>query len=151
MLLCHRAQNRQADRVISSHANTAYPHLQKRGNSPLDAAEGVLYRKRIYRKIAEIGGAVFGEGIYVQYGIPRPDDRRLSAYVARAEARPRTISGSTIEWHANQSNIQLFRLHNMGQAHERWDARKPRITQRVGRLGMGQLELPPGWRHRRAS
>src|SRR6266849_3960222 len=105
--------------MITTHANTAHARLQKRGNASLDAAEGVLNRKRIHWKIAEIGGAVFGEGIYMQHGIPRPDYRRLSAYVARAETRPGPISGSPIKRHANQSNLQLFGLRNMGQPHER--------------------------------
>src|SRR5260370_19169427 len=96
VFLCHRAQNWQADGVIAAHANAAHSGLQKWSNSPLDAAEGVLNRKRIHRKITEVGGAVFGERIYVQHGVPRPDNRRLIAYVARAEARPRPISGSPI-------------------------------------------------------
>jgi len=115
VFLCHRAQDWQANGMITANANAAHARLQKRGNASLDAAEGVLNRKRIHRKIAEIGGAVFGEGIHVQHGIPRPDDRRLSAYVARAEARPGPISGSPIERHANQGNLQLFGLRNMGQ------------------------------------
>src|SRR5258708_32538982 len=119
VFLCHRAQNWQADGMITANANAAHGGLQKSGNASLDTAEGVLNRKRIHRKITEIGGAVFGEGIYMQHGIPRPDYRRLSAYVARAEARPRPISGSPIKRHANQSNLQLFGLRNMGQPHER--------------------------------
>src|SRR2546426_12289113 len=108
--------------MITTHANAAHAHLQKRGNSPLDAAEGVLYRKRIYRKIAEIGGAVFGEGVYVQNGIPRPDGRRFSAEVARAQTRPRAKNGSTNERHAKQSKRQLLRPGNIRQQHELWDA-----------------------------
>src|SRR2546428_13977890 len=99
--------------MITTHANAAHAHLQKRGNSPLDAAEGVLYRKRIYRKIAEIGGAGFGEGVYVQNGVPRPGDCRFSAYVGRAQTRALTISGFTIEWHANPSNVPLFQLRHI--------------------------------------
>src|SRR5258708_30445903 len=87
MLLRNRAQNWQADGVIAAHANAACSSFEKRSDSPLDAAESVLYRKRIYRKIAEISNAVSGKGIYVQHGIPRPDYRLLSTYMARAEAR----------------------------------------------------------------
>ncbi len=151
MLLRHRAQDWQADGVISSHANAAHSGLQKGRDSPLNSAEGIFNREGIHRKIAEIGDAVPGEGIYVQLRIPRPDYRRLSANVAWAEARPWAISGSAIERHADQGNVQLFRLGNMRQAHERSNARKPGISQRVGRFGMGQLELPPGRRHRWAS
>src|SRR5260370_7502783 len=151
MLLRHRAQDRETDRVISTHANAAHPSLQKRSNSSLDSAEGVLYRKRIHWKIAEIRSAVLGEGIYVQHRIPRPDNRRLSANVPRAEARPGAISGPAIERHAYQRHIQLSRLPNLRQAHERRNARKPCISQRVGWLWMGQTKLPPGWRHAWAS
>src|SRR6266567_7810517 len=99
MLFRHGAQDRQADGVISAHANAANPRREKMSNSPFDAAEGVLYRKRIHGKIAEIGGAVLGEWVHAQHRIPRPDNRRLSANVPRAEARPRAISCSTIERH----------------------------------------------------
>src|SRR5258707_12823910 len=94
MLFRHGAQDRQADRVISTHTYAAHPGLQKRRNSPLDAAEGVLDRKRIDRKIAEIASAVLGEGFHVQYRIPWPDNRRLGANVPRAEALPRAINRS---------------------------------------------------------
>src|SRR4029077_9506719 len=106
---------------------------------------------RIHGEIAEIGSAVLGERIYVQHRIPGTDDRRLSTNVARAEAGPRAISGSAVERHTNQSNFKLFRLRNMRQAHERGNAGKSRIGQRVDGLGMGQLEIPPGWRHGWAS
>src|SRR5258707_15775860 len=73
MLLRHRAQDRQADGMITANANAACARLQKRGNAPLDAAEGVLNRKRIHRKIAEIGGAGFWEGVYFENGVSRPE------------------------------------------------------------------------------
>src|SRR5260370_36508080 len=146
MLLRHRAQDRETDRVISTHANAAHPSLQKRSNSSLDSAEGVLYRKRIHWKIAEIRSAVLGEGIYVQHRIPRPDNRRLSANVPRAEARPGAISGPAIERHAYQSHIQLFGLRNGRQGHERSNARKPGTSQLAGWSWRWPQYLRWGWR-----
>src|SRR5713101_1582271 len=105
VLFRYRAQDWQANRVVSTHANAPRSGLQKRRNSPLDAAEGVLDRKRIDGKIAEIASAVLGEGVHVQHRIPWPDNRRLCANVPWAKARPRAISRSAIEWHANQSNL----------------------------------------------
>src|ERR1700674_677332 len=151
MLFRHGAQNRQADGMISSHAGATHTSSKQRSNSLLDSAKSVLDGKRIHREIPEVRHAILGKGIHVHRWIPRPDYRGLHANVARAEARPRAIGRATIEWHADQRNLQFFRLCDVRQTHKRGYARETGVFERVNRLGMRQLKLPAGWSHGRAS
>ena len=64
-LFCHSTEDRKADGVIASHANTTHPRLEKRSHSLFDAEKSVLDRERIHREIAKVGDAKLGERIYL--------------------------------------------------------------------------------------
>jgi hypothetical protein len=61
-------QQRQADGVISAHAYAARLRIQQRRDSRFDAPEGIVNRKGIHGQIAEIGGAVLGNGLTFSMG-----------------------------------------------------------------------------------
>src|SRR5277367_3518537 len=102
-------------------------------------AERVFDGKRIHGQIAVIGDAIFSKWIYVQDRIPRTNQNGLRADMAWTESRAWTVSGSSVERNAEQSDIEFFWLRNVRQAHERGDAAGACVNQRVHRLGMRQL------------
>ena len=101
MLLRHRAQDRQADGVIASHANAADSRGKQRRKARLNAAKRVLNRKRVDTQIAVIGRPAFCERIYLQHRVPRPDNRRLVPNVSRAKPRSRPVGCTSVERHAD--------------------------------------------------
>src|SRR5450755_3839083 len=128
------AEDRKADAMVAAYAGSARSGGQERGEALLDAAEGVFDRKRIYGKIAEVGDAIFREGIHVQDWIPGADDRGLHSDVARAEARAGAVGSTAVERDADDGDVELFRLRDVRQAHEGWDTGKARVFKGVHRL-----------------
>jgi hypothetical protein len=104
VLFCDGAEYGEADGVVATHTNTPYPRLEKRSNSVLDTKKSVLDGERIHGEIAEVGDAMFGEGIHMQDRIPRSDDRGLDTNIARPEARAGAISCAAIEGDADKGN-----------------------------------------------
>src|SRR6476660_2348994 len=151
MLFRHRAQNRQADGVISSHAGAAHTSSKQRSNSLLDSAKSVLNGKRIHREIPEVRDTVFGKGVHIQHGIPGPNNCRLNADVSWTEAWPRPVGGASVERHAYQRDLQFLGLSYVRQAHERGYACETGVLKRINRLGMRQMILPARLSHGRAS
>src|SRR6266436_1286741 len=151
MLFAHRAQDREADGMISSYANAAHTGSEERINSLLDPAKGVLDGKRIHRKVSEVRDTVLGKGVHIQHRIPGPNDCRLNADVSWAEAWTRAVGGATVEWHAYQRDLQFLGLSDVREAHERGYARETGVLEGVNRLGMRRTILPAGLSHGRAS
>jgi len=140
------AKDGETDGVIAAHANAADAGLEKRSDSLLDAEEGVFDGKRVYGKIAEVGYAIFGEGIYVEDGVPGADDGGLDADVARTEARAGAIGGAAVERDADEGDLELFGLWDVREAHEGGDAGEASILQSVEGVGMWQPKLAAGLR-----
>ena len=149
VFFCYGAEDGEADGMIAANANAAGSGLEDWSDSLLDALEGVFDGERIYGEIAEVGDAKFGEGIYVENGIPRADDRRLNANVAGTEARAGTISGAAVEGDSDERNVEFFGLGDVREAHERRDAGKAGVAEGVEGLRMGQVEGAAGFGHGR--
>jgi hypothetical protein len=97
VLFGNGAEDGEADGVVAADADAADSSLEKRSDSLFNAEKSVFDGEGIYREIAEIGDAIFGEGIDVEYRIPGANDGGLYANVARAEARAGAIGGATVE------------------------------------------------------
>ena len=130
------AKNRQADGVVAAYAGGAGSGGQDRSDALLDAAEGVFNRERIYGEVAEVGDAIFFEGIQFEDRIPGTDDRGLDSDVARAEARAGSIGCAAVEGHANDGNVEFFGLRDVRETHEGGDTREARVFQGVDGLRM---------------
>ena len=130
------AQYGQENGMIATDADrarAAAKHVaQLLGDSPV----GVFNRQRIDREIAKIADAPFFERIDLQHRIPGTNHGRLHANIARAEARTRTVSRSSVERNADQRQVEVLGSRNVGQPHERGHAGEPWIDQRVHRHGM---------------
>src|ERR1700682_4317754 len=100
VLFGHGAQDREADGMISSHTNAPHTVSEKRINSLLDPAKGVLDGKRIHRKVSEVRDTKLGKGIHIQDRIPGPNNCRLNAHVSWAEAWPGAVGGAAVEGHS---------------------------------------------------
>src|SRR5580704_4741893 len=140
-------QNREADGMIASDANTTHAGFENWSNSLLDALKSILDGKRIYREIAKIGDAMLREGIHVENRVPRADDCGLNTHIPRAEARTRPVGGAAIKRHTDNRHFQLFRVRDMRQTHERRNAGKAGIAECVEGLGMRQAKNASGFRH----
>lgn len=136
VLFCDGTEDGETDGVIATDTDAANAGLEKRSDSLLDAEECVFDGKRIDGEIAEVGNAIFGEGIYVEDGVPRADDCGLDADVARPKARPRAISCAAVEGDADEGDFEFLGVGDVREAHECWNACESRILQSVERLGM---------------
>lgn len=130
------AEDGETDGVIATDADAADAGLKKGSDSLLDAGEGVFDGKRIDGEIAEVGNAIFGEGIYVEDGVPGADDGGLDADVARAEAGAGAIRCAAVKGDTDEGDLEFFGLGDVREAHEGGDASEPRILEGVERLGM---------------
>ena len=151
VLFCDSAKERKTDGVIAADTNAANTGFVKRRNSLLDAKKGVLDRKWIYGKIAEVGDAIFGKRIYTKYRIPRTNDGGLRADVARSEARAGPVGCAAVEGNTDESDFELVWIGDVGQAHESGDAGETRVRERIKRLRVGQGIGAAWFRHSEAS
>lgn len=142
-----RAENGEADGVIAADTNATDAGCEKRSDSLLDADESVLDGKRIHREIAEIGDAIFGEGIDSKDGVPRTDDGGLRADISRPEARAGTVGGAAIERDADEGYLELGGLGDVRKAHEGGDAGETGKGEGIERLGMWQAKGAAGCGH----
>ena len=133
--------------MIASYADATRSGFENRCDSLLDTSERVFDRERIYREIAEVGDAIFREGIDVEHRIPGTDNRGLYTDVARAEARAGAVGCASVERDANQGDIQFFGLSNVRKAHEGMDAGEAGEAKSVERLRMGQAKGAAGFGH----
>ncbi len=79
---------------------------------------GVFNRNGIHGKIAGVGYAQTREGTHLQHRIVGTNDSRLIAHVARTHAGSGAIAGASIEWNAQQRDVQTIRVGNVGQSKE---------------------------------
>jgi hypothetical protein len=143
------AEDGETDGMVTADANTASACLENRSNSLLDALEGVFDGERVDGEIAEIGDAIFGEGIYVEDRIPRTDDCGLDADVARTEAWAGAIGGAAVERDADEGEVEFFGLRDVRKAHEGGDAGEAGVPECIERLRMGQVKDATGFGHGR--
>ena len=135
--------------MIAANADAACAGFEDWSDSLLDALEGVFDGERIDGEVAEVGDAIFREGIYVEDGIPRADDGGLNANVAGTEARAGTISGAAVEGDSDERNVEFFGLSDVRKAHEGGDAGEAGVAEGVEGLRMGQVEGAAGFGHGR--
>lgn len=126
--------------MIAAYAGGAGSGGKDWGEALLDATEGVFDGERIDREVAEVGDAIFFEGIDIQNGIPRADDGGLHSDVTRAEARPRSIGRAAVERDADDGDVEFLRLRDVRQTHEGGDAGEASVLQSVHRLRVRQVE-----------
>jgi len=138
------AENRQADGVVAAHAGGARSRGKDRSDALLDPAEGVFNRERVYGEVAEVGDAIFFEGIQFEDGIPGSDDRGLDPDVARAKARTGSIGGAAVEGHANDGDVEFCGLRNVRETHEGGDTCEARVFEGVDGLRMWEPEGTSG-------
>ena len=140
------AKDREADGVVAAYAGGAGSGGEDRSDALLDAAEGVFDRERIYGEIAEVGDAIFFEGIEFQDRIPGTNDRGLHANVARAEARAGSIGGAAVEGHADDGDVEFFGLRDVREAHEGGDTPVKRAYSRASTgCGCGRRKARVGF------
>ena len=132
--------------MIASHANATHTSSQKRSGSLLDAEKRVLDGKRIHREISKVRDAKLGEGIHMEYRVPRPDDRGLHADMTRPEARTGAIGCAAVKRNTDESDLKLLGLGDMRQTHKCWNAREAGVAKRIKRLRMGQPKAAAGLR-----
>src|SRR5881397_1784497 len=126
-----RAQDGQRDRVVAAHAHRCRTGLHDGVDPPLDRLERPLDRDRHHVHVAAVGHAQPLERMHLQHRVPRPDERRLLAHGARAEARARAVRGAAVVRHAEQRDIQPGKIGGRGQEHERRDLPEARRLKRV--------------------
>ena len=109
-----------------------------------NALQGVGEIGRIDRRVADIGAVGQFERRQIMDAVEAPDDRRLVADLAGAVARACAVGHSLIEWHADDTDIQVLRAwivqRYVRQSHESCDAGKarPRIdAKRLKSIGHG--------------
>src|SRR5215475_14131075 len=108
-------QDGETDGVISADAQGTRARCKDRSQAAFDAGKGVFDAERIDRQVAEIRGAMLFKWIDSQHGVPRADDRGLSAHSPRSEARARPIRSAAIERHTDDRDVELFRLRDVRQ------------------------------------
>jgi hypothetical protein len=143
------AENREADGMIAADADAAGSGLEDGSDSLLDALEGVFDGERVHGEVAEVGDAIFREGIYVENRIPRTDDRGLDANVAWAETRAGAIGGAAVKGDADEGDVEFFGLGDVREAHEAGNAGEAGVAESVERLRMGKAEGAAGFGHGR--
>jgi len=139
------AEDGEADGVITANAGGAGSAGEDRSDSLLDTTERVFDGKRIDGEIPEVGDAIFFERIEFQHGIPRANDGGLHANVARAETGAGSIGGAAVERHADDGDVELFRLRDVREAHEGGDAGEAGVLERVNGLRMREAESTGGF------
>jgi hypothetical protein len=148
VMFAARAKDRQADGVVAADAQRTRSGRKHRSEAALYSAKCVFDAERIDWQIAEIRGTMFHERVHAKDRIPRANNRGLIADAARTEARPRPIRGAAIERNADDGNIQLFSVRDVGQAHESGHAGETRIFESIDRLRMGKAKRAAGLGHR---
>src|SRR5215471_17056640 len=101
--------------MVSTYAKATRSGFMKRSHAVFNSMKCILDGKRIHRQIAKVRHTEFGKRIHLQHGIPRPDDCRLRADVSRTKPRPGAVRRSTIEWHTDQSYLQLLGVGDVRQ------------------------------------
>src|SRR6267378_656582 len=113
--------------MIPTHSRAPRARLHQRLHVLLDAPKRVLNGQRIHRKIPKVRYTMFRERIDLQYRVPRTDEHGLVAHLPRPEPRSRPVSGPTVEWNSHQRNIQVLRVADVRQAHERGNSARTRM------------------------
>ncbi len=122
--------------MFAADADAARASLQDGSNSLFDALKRVFDGNRIYGEIAKVGDAKFGEGSYMEDGIPGANDGGLDANIARAETRAGAIGCAAVEGDADEGEVELGGVGNVREAHEGGDAGETGVGEGVERLGM---------------
>src|SRR5258705_5473838 len=134
-------QKRPSQGRISADGRTPRSRSHQRLQVLLDAPEGVFDGQWVHRKVAEVRDTILRERINLQHRVPRTDQHRLVAHLPRPKSRPRPVRRASVIRNSHQRDIQLLRVVDVRQSHERGDPARTRALQSVQWRRMRQLVL----------
>src|SRR5262249_23092735 len=130
VLFRERAQNRQRDGVVAAGDDRPRAGCGDCRNARLDRVVRLLdaYRRRV--DVADVRDVQAIERRDLLEIVVRPDERRLRTDLARSEPRPATVRRSAVVRHADDRDIEAFRILDVRQPHERRRLREARSLER---------------------
>ena len=142
VLAGQRADDRQGHRVIASHAQRPRPGRDDGVDLRLDGRVRALDGDRHHVHVAAVGHPQLLEGVDLEHGVPRSNQRGLLADGARPEACARTVGHATVVGQAQQGDVEPGWGIGRRQEHERGELTEPRRDEGVARTGR-HVELEP--------
>jgi hypothetical protein len=144
------AQDRQRREMVAAGAERHHALGVNAGEEPLDPGEAVGQVDRIARRVADIGDPRQLVGGDPADMVDLADEARHVADLARPMARPGAVGGAAIPRHADQRDVELSEVGDVGQPHKGRNRAVARRHQRVDRLRVLRLAShrlsPRRWR-----
>jgi hypothetical protein len=131
------AEDRQCHQMIPTHGQRHCAGGMNLGEKRLDPPEAIQKIDGVDRGIAQIGDAAKPIRRDPADMVNLADEARHVAHFARAMAGTRPIGRAAVPGDADQGDIELRGIGNMGQTHEGGNRAKPGYQRCVDRLGIG--------------
>ena len=120
--LRHGLEDREHDRVVSSHGNSDEPVSEQCGEVGLDGVDSGQQVIGAGRHVADVVDAEAVEWRRPGGHVVGAQQHGLVADAPWSEAGTGSVGGSDVERHADDRHVEVRRVAATGQAHERGDA-----------------------------
>jgi len=119
-----RPHDRQGHEMVAAGSERDHAGAVDRLEKGLDPLQGIVEVDRVAGDVAEIGAVGQLEGRNAERVVHVAHHRRHVADLARTMARAGPVGGAAVPGHADQADLDLVELGDVGQAHEGRDARE---------------------------